>query len=158
MSHIRNQIAGTLRARLAADLTGALDLSAFPFAVGSSRLPAYAVRIVPGSAELAGMGARGHYVTADRATVYAWAEGDQSTEAALWAFADEVFEIVTRGDGSLDGLVERITPGGAEVAVYPGERRIWGLEVGLDLLYLETPAPAIDAADYSAGYSLGFRS
>jgi len=158
MSYNRNRIAGAIRSRLAADLTGAVDLSASPFPLAASRLPAYAVKITPQSSEVAEMGRPGHFIVQDRASIFAWAEGDQSTEAQLWAFADELFEIVHRAPDDLGALVERMVPGGAEVQAFAGERRIWGLEFAADLLYLETPSPAIVSADFSAGFSLGFRA
>jgi hypothetical protein len=158
MSYIRNQISGAIRSRLAADLTGALDLSASPFPLAASRLPAYAVQITPQSSEVAEMGRPGHFIVQDRASVLAWAEGDASIEAQLWAFADELFELVHRATEDLGGRVERMVPGGAEVQAFPGERRVWGLEFAVDLLYLETPSPAIASADFSAGFSLGFRA
>jgi hypothetical protein len=58
----------------------------------------------------------------------------------------------------LDGLVERMIPAGAEVQAFAGAARIWGLQYSIDLLYLETPSPAVEAADFSAGFSLGFRA
>lgn len=157
MSYNRNRIAGAIRARLAADLTGARDLTGIPFPTAAASLPAYSVKLQPISTEVAGMGSR-DFIVEDRATIFAWALGDQGTDAQLWAFADELAEIVARAPLDLGGLVERMVPSGAEVQAFPGEARIWGLQFSIDLLYLETPPPAIDAADFSAGFSLGFRA
>ncbi|MBP7001725.1 hypothetical protein [Amaricoccus sp.] len=157
MSYNRNRIAGAIRARLAADLIGARDLTGSPFPVSAEGLPAYALQLQQISAQVAGIGSR-DFIVEDRANVFAWAVGDQSIEAALWAFADELSEIVHRAPEDLGGLVERMVPAGAEVQAFPAAARVWGLQFSIDLLYIETPSPTIEAADFSAGFSLGFRA
>jgi hypothetical protein len=157
MSYNRNRIAGSIRSRLAADLTGARDLTGSPFPVSAEGLPAYAVKLQPVSTQTASMGSR-DFIVEDRASIFARAVGDQGTDAALWAFADELSEIVYRAPLDLGGLVERMVPAGAEVQAFPAAARVWGLQFSIDLLYIETPSPAIEAADFSAGFSLGFRA
>jgi hypothetical protein len=157
MSYVRNRIAGAIRARLAADLTGARDLTGSPYPVSAEGLPAYAVKLQPVSTQIAAIGSR-DFIVEDRASIIAWAVGDQGTDAALWSFADELAEILHRAPLDLDGLVERMIPAGAEVQAFAGAARIWGLQYSIDLLYLETPSPAVEAADFSAGFSLGFRA
>jgi hypothetical protein len=157
MSYNRSRIAGSIRSRLAADLTGARDLTGSPFPVSAEGLPAYAVKLQPVSTQTASMGSR-DFIVEDRASIFAWAVGDQGTDAALWAFADELSEIVYRAPLDLGGLVERMVPAGAEVQAFPAAARVWGLQFSIDLLYIETPSPAIEAADFSAGFSLGFRA
>jgi hypothetical protein len=138
MSYNRNRIAGSIRSRLAADLTGARDLTGSPFPVSAEGLPAYAVKLQPVSTQTASMGSR-DFIVEDRASIFAWAVGDQGTDAALWAFADELSEIVYRAPLDLGGLVERMVPAGAEVQAFPAAARVWGLQ-------------------FSAGFSLGFRA
>ena len=63
----------------------------------------------------------GRYIVQDRAMLYAWAEGDPSVEAQLWAFADELADIVFRAPADLDGLIERMVPAGAAVQAHAGD-------------------------------------
>lgn len=51
-----------------------------------------------------------------------------------------------------------MVPAGAEFQAFPASARVWGLQFSIDLLYIETPSPTIEAADFSAGFSLGFRA
>ena len=41
----------------------------------------------------------------------------------------------------LGGLALRMVPALAEVRPHAAERRVWAVECGFDLLYVETPAP-----------------
>lgn len=152
-----NQITAAIRSRLAADFAGARDLTASPFPVSAEGLPAFAVKLQPVSTQPAGMGSR-DLIVEGRASIFAWAVGDQGTDAVLLSFADEIAEIIDRAPLDLGGLVERMVPAGIEVAAFPAHSRVWGLQYSLDLLYLETPASEIEPSGFSAGFSLGFRA
>lgn len=154
---VRSQIFGAVRARLAVNLTGALDLTGSPYPAASARLPAYAIRIAESSAEPADMGSS-RLIVRDRLTLYGWAEGDQALAPAMLDFAGELRDLMLEAPVDLGGLVELIVPAGLDTALHAGERRILGCEVTFDLTYLETPPVPGDAASFSAGFSLGFRS
>lgn len=154
MSKIRNGIASAVRTRLQLEFTGARDLSASPYPVAGDKLPAYAVKVESQSTEPAEMGSSQKFIAKDRISVLAWAEGDPSTEATLWAFADEIFEVVSRAPENLGGLVEHMVAFGSEVRPWAAASRVWSLEFAIDVIYLETPT----ITDFDAGFSLGFRA
>lgn len=158
MSAVRNAISAAIRSRLALDLPGARDISASPYAISAASLPAYAVKVDPVGSEIASMSAPGEFIFDDRVTVLAWAEGDQETEASLWAFASEIFEILHREPADLGGLVLRMVPAGSEVQAYPAEKRVWLLQTAFDVRFVECPAACSSSSNLSAGLSLGFRS
>lgn len=155
MSHTRSLIATHVRARLALAFPGARDLSASPFAVAADALPAYAVKLTPAASEPAGMGDPGIYHNTDRLSIFAWCEGDASAEANLYAFAAEVWQIVAREPEDLGGLVFSMRQTGAEVQPHPAEKRLWALEIAIEILYRDTP-PAPSGEGVTAGAALGF--
>lgn len=134
------QILAAARAGVALALPGAADRSEDFEGAPAADLPAFAVRIAPGGAVPAGMGAAGVEVTA-QLLVSCWDRDGPGLAARLSASGADIDRRIASRGAPMAALLHWIFREGETFEVERGERRVGRMDFTFDLFWIAA-APA----------------